>query len=46
MRLARSTVYCLNPQSALGLVVRSEHDLVALAHRVEKVLATVQTWTK
>jgi len=43
VRLARSAVYCLNPETAFGLVVRSEHDLIAFAHRVEKVLAAVQT---
>jgi len=43
MRLSGSAVYCLNPQATLSLVVRSEHDLVALAHRVEKVLPAVLT---
>jgi len=33
----------LNPQAALRLVVRGEHDLIAFAHRVEEVLAAAQT---
>jgi len=33
----------MDPQSTLGLVVRREHDLVALANRVEEVLAALQT---
>jgi len=43
VRLSSGSVDRLHPQSTLTLVVRREHDLVALAHRVEEVLAAVQT---
>jgi len=43
MRLSGSAIDRLHPQATFRLVVRSKHDLVALAYRVEKVLAAVQT---
>ena len=43
MGLPSGPVDRLDPETALSLVVCRKHDLISLTHRVEKVLAAVQT---
>jgi len=43
VRLAGGAIDGLDPQTTLSLVISSEHDLISLAHSIEKVLAAVQT---